>query len=235
MCIFFSGIIYIIGFTLYLKALNLNDTSLVVILLGLIPVFSFVLSYLLFKETLTIRQIVGAVTIIISASALSLGNSSLTKNEKIKVFVLMIFSSFFQALYYVLFDIGTRYTNFNNCSFYFQITLIIIGIFFLSIRSFRVSFVSSLKGKSKKIVGLNLVNEVLNLLGNTCVNYANLFIPIALANVLTGFQGIFAFIIGSIGMISAPAYFCEDISRDSIIQKVSSAILSIIGLIIMFS
>ena len=59
-------------------------------------------------------------------------------------------------------------------------------------------------------------------------------IPLALANVLNGFQGAFVFILGAIGTKFLPKYFKENMNKKVVIQKVSCIILSIIGLIIMF-
>ena len=66
------------------------------------------------------------------------------------------------------------------------------------------------------------------------VNYANVTIPLALANVLNGFQGAFVFILGVIGVKLLPKYFKENISKKIVVQKISCIIISIVGLIIMF-
>ena len=81
---------------------------------------------------------------------------------------------------------------------------------------------------------MHIVNEIINLIANLLVNFANLIIPFALANVLNGFQGAFVFKLGIIGMKVLPKYFKEDISKKVILQKVSCIILSIIGLFVMF-
>jgi hypothetical protein len=59
-------------------------------------------------------------------------------------------------------------------------------------------------------------------------------IPLALANVLNGFQGAFVFILWVIGVKFLPKYFKENMNKKVVIQKVSCIILSIIWLIIMF-
>lgn len=81
---------------------------------------------------------------------------------------------------------------------------------------------------------MNIANEVINLIANLLVNFANVTIPLALANVLNGFQGAFVFILGVIGVKLLPKYFKENMSKKIVIQKISCIILSIIGLIIMF-
>ena len=86
--------------------------------------------------------------------------------------------------------------------------------------------------KNKKYFSFNAVNEVLNLIANLLVNFANVTIPIAMANILNGFQGAFVFILGAIGVKVLPKYFKEDLSKKIIVQKVSCIVLSVVGLIV---
>ena len=66
------------------------------------------------------------------------------------------------------------------------------------------------------------------------VYFANLTIPLALANTLNGFQGAFCFIIGAIGVSLFPKIISEDLNKRNVIQKVFCIILGIIGLVVMF-
>ena len=84
------------------------------------------------------------------------------------------------------------------------------------------------------IYSLNMTNEGINLTANLLINFANLTIPIALANVLSGFQGAFVFILGVIGVRLLPKYFKEDLTKNIVLQKVSCIVLSVVGLIVMF-
>ena len=54
------------------------------------------------------------------------------------------------------------------------------------------------------------------------------------SDVLNGFQGAFAFILGAIGIKLLPKYFKEDLRKNVGIQKTGCITISIIGLIIMF-
>ena len=117
--------------------------------------------------------------------------------------------------------------------FWYQIGFLGIGIILLCIKAFRLPFINAIKKNGKKYLYLNITNEALNLIGNLLVNYANVALPIALATVLTGFEGAFAFIIGVIGTIFIPRYIKEDLNKTIVIQKVFCIILGIIGLIIL--
>ena len=108
-----------------------------------------------------------------------------------------------------------------------------MGIVLLLLKSFRIPFVNAIKKNGKRYLILNTTNEVINLIANLLVNYANLLIPIALVNVLNGFQGTFVFILGVIGTLLFPKYIKEDLNKKVVIQKIACIILGIIGLIIL--
>ena len=231
-CIFMASIIYIFALYCYYKALENNDASVVIAIQQLIPVFSYLLALIFFKENLTIKQMAGSLVIVLSATLISFDFNNINRNNKRIALLYMTLYSFLGAIYWILFDVAMRDSSYNTCAFWFQIGLLLIGLFFLCIKSYRNSFILSIRKNGKKYLSLNIVNEFVNLIGYLLMNYANVLIPIALVNVINGFQGMFVFFLGVIGVIFMPKYFKEDISKSEIIQKVSCIILGIIGLII---
>ncbi len=232
--VFISSIAYIIATYFYFKALEKNDASIVVAMFQLIPVFSYLLALVFFKENLTIKQTLGSLVIIISAILIAFDLEEKNNKSKWNALVFMILSSLFYAVYYFLFDTGIRDSSYNSCAFWFQIGLLIQGLAFININSFRTSFVSKIKENGKRYFTLNITNESINLIANLLVNLANVMIPLALVNVLNGFHGVFVFILGVIGVKLLPKYFKENLNKKVVIQKVGCIILSIVGLIIMF-
>ena len=228
-----ASLIYIIATVFYFKAIEKNDASIVVVMFQLIPVLSYILALILFKENLTIRQIIGSVIIILSAIIISFDFNEKNNRKKFKALLLMTLSSLCYSIYFILFDIGIRNSSYYSCAFWYQIGFLIMGIVLLLLKPFRIPFVNAIKKNGKKYLILNTTNEVINLIANLLVNYANLLIPIALVNVLNGFQGAFAFILGIIGTILLPKYIKEDLSKKVVIQKIICIILGIIGLIIL--
>ena len=112
---------------------------------------------------------------------------------------------------------------------------LLIGICLISIKSFRTAFIKTLKSNGKKFIPLNITNEAINLIANLMVNFANLTIPLALANTLNGFQSAFVFIIGVIGVALFPKIISEDLNKRNVLQKVFCIGLGIIGLVVMFN
>lgn len=233
-CVLLSSFIYILATYFYFKALEKNDASIVVVMFQLIPVFSYILALVFFKENLALQQIIGSIIIILSAVLISFDFEEKNNKGKWLALILMTLSSLFYATYFFLFDIGIRNSSYNSCAFWFQIGFLILGIILICIKSYRTTFINAIKNNGKKYFSLNITNEVINLIANLLVNFANVTIPLALANVLNGFQGAFVFILGVVGIKLLPKYFKENMSRKIVVQKISCILLSIIGLIIMF-
>ena len=228
-----ASLIYVLATYFYYKALAENDASIVVVMFQLIPVFSYILALILFKENLSLQQIIGSLIIIASAIIISFDFKEKNNKQKFKALLLMTLSSLLFATYFILFDIAIRDSSYYSCAFYYQIGFLILGIVLLCIKSFRTSFISAIKNNGKTYLTLNVTNEGINLAANLLVNFANLTIPIALANVLNGLQGMFVFILGVLGTIFLPKYFKENLSKEIVYQKVFCIILGIIGLIVL--
>ena len=232
--ILLASIVYVLATYMYFIALNKNDASIVVVMFQLIPVFSYILAYLFFRETLTKWQIIGSIIIIFSAVLISFDFEEKNNKSKFKALFLMTLSSLLYSVYFILFDIAIRDSSYNSCAFWYQIGFLLIGLFLICIKSFRTTFIKAIKSNGKKYFSFNAVNEILNLIANLLVNFANVTIPIAIANILNGFQGAFVFILGAIGVKVMPKYFKEDLSKKIVVQKVSCIALSIVGLVVMF-
>jgi drug/metabolite transporter (DMT)-like permease len=228
-----ASCVYIIATIFYYKAIEKNDTSMIVIMFQMLPVFSYFLALLFFKETLTIKQIIGSLIILVSSIMISVDFNEKSHNQKYKALLFITLACLCYASYYILFDIGIRNSSYYACAFWHQIGFLLIGIILLCIKSFREPFIKIIKDNGKKYFALNASNEAINLMASLMVNFANVTIPLALANILSGFQGTFAFIIGVIGTMLFPKYIQENLSKRVVIKKILCIIIGIIGLIIL--
>lgn len=233
--IIISSLVYILATYFYFIALDKNDTSVVVVMFQMIPVFSYILALIFFKESLTVSQIIGSIIIILSAIIISFDFEEKNNKSKFKALLLMILSSLCYAIYFVLFDVAIRHDSYNSCIFWYQFGLLLIGVVLICIKSYRNTFIKAVKNNGKIYLSLNITNEALNLIANFLVNFATITIPVAIANVLNGFQGAFVFILGIIGMRLLPKYFKESLNKKVVIQKVSCIMLSVIGLVVLFT
>ena len=160
-CMFTSTILTTSALYFYFKSLELSDTSVVVVMFQLIPVFSYILGFIFFKETLTVRQIIGSIIIICSTLLISIDTKNKHKSN-FKTFIFMSLSSLFYSVYYILFEIAVRNSSYNICALYFQLSLILLGLIFMCIKSFRNTFIKAIMNNGKKYLSLNIINEVTN-------------------------------------------------------------------------
>ena len=230
-----SSIVNVLAIYFYFRALDQNDTSVVVIMFQMIPVFTYVLALILFHETLTMSQLLGAAIIMSSAILVSWDFETKGSNKnRTRALIFMALSSLCYAGYYILFNAATRESAYEACAFWYQIGLILVGLVLIGRKSYREQFVSAIKNNGKKYISLNVTNETVNLVAVFMVNYAATIIPVALADILNGFQGAFVFILGVLGAKFLPKYFKENLSKKVVLQKVACIMLSIIGLVVMF-
>ncbi|MBE6155299.1 MAG: DMT family transporter [Firmicutes bacterium] len=229
-----AAIIYILATYFYYKALDKNDTSIVVMMFQMIPVFTFFLALFFFDEKLSTSQLIGSLIILLATIFISFDFENKNSKNKWNALMFMLISTLLYAVYFLLFDFAIRNSSYISCAFWYQVGFILIGIILMIKKKVRDSFLQAVKLNGKKYFGLNCINELINLVANLLVNYINLVIPLALANILTGFQGAFAFILGILGIKYLPKYFSENLNKKDIIQKTVCIFASIIGLFIMF-
>src|SRR3989338_9142344 len=117
--IIFSGsVFYIVAILMYLYALKRDEASIVVPLFQTIPIFGFILGYIFLGETLTIRQIIACILIILGGLSLSLDVSEKIARFKTALFFLMLLSSFLLAAGGLTFKIIVIQTDYWTTNFW---------------------------------------------------------------------------------------------------------------------
>lgn len=228
-----SGIFLVVYLIPYFKALSLDDASRVVPLFQITPVFVLVIGYFLLKESLSAIKILGFLFILLGG--LMLGFDSFGKGIiKIrKSFWYMVLSS----LLYGFSNIFFKFAGINS-SFWIILSYQAIGagigtiiLFFIS--NNRQNFVKSIKKLEFLSWLLLIINGSLNAVANFSSSYAFLIAPVALVSVVAnGTQPVLLIIEGFIISKFIPHIIKEDIRRSTIIIKVVSVVVIIIGLLI---
>lgn len=234
--IFLAAGFYVAAVPFYFMALSKNDTSLVIAMFNLIPVFGYFFGLIFLDEHLTGTQIIGCLIVLVASVALSFEfDSKKFSKQKLAALVLMGAASLCYAVYFLLFRLTTLENDFYKMTFWYQIGLALVGLLiFLLARRWRKSFVELVKLNGKKALALNVGNEAINLVANFAVNFAITLAPMAIVETLNGTQPIFAFLIGLVLMAVRPKIFKEDTRRHIIIQKVVCIMISVFGLAILY-
>lgn len=232
LCLLFIGMLNPIAFYLYLKALSKEETSVVIPLLQMIPVFGYFLSYPILGEILTTQQLLASLLVILGIVILSIDFDIDNKiSIKKQVLVLIALSSFFFALHDVLFKaVVINDGSFIISTFWQYSGLTILGILVFSFNSvYRNQFLDIFRTKNYKILSVNIGSEVLYILANITNNFATLLAPVALVLVVSSYQPLFVFIIGILLTIVVPSIGIEKITLKHLVQKLLSIIIIIIG------
>jgi len=215
----------------YMYALDQDETTVVVPLFQLIPIWGYFLAFVLLGETLNWIQMVGCIFIIFGSIIITLEEDS---DEKIKfkkrTIWLMLLSTVLMAVYETLFKFVAIDAGFVISTFWEQVGLFLFGIvLFVFFKNYRTSFVYLLKTQGKKILSLNLGSETASLIGNLATNFALILAPVALVLTVNGFQPLFVFIIGVLLAWLFPKICQEKLSKKHLIQKMISILVIITG------
>lgn len=226
-----NGFFYVLAVLPYFYALQKDDVSTSAALFQLIPIFSYILSFLILGETLTKNQIIGGLVIITGAIMMSL---DLTFGKKVKfkkeVFLLMALSSSLFAFNFSIFKLFAIKAQFWVTSFWEYLGFAIFAFLLLVfIKPYRQEFLKVIKTNSISVLTLNSLNEIINIIAKLSFNLASLLVPVTLVWVIDGLQPFFIFIYGIILTIFFPKISQENITKKIIIQKIFAIIIMFLG------
>lgn len=229
-----NGFLFILAVLPYFYALNKDDASVAVPLFQLIPVFSYVLAFVVLGETLNNHQIFGGIFVVVGAIGISLDLSVARKvGFKKDVFWLMMLSSLIYSLNFLFFKMFALESDFWFTSFWEYVGFAIFAtILMLFVKPYRKQFLEVLKNNKMTVLGLNGINEVINIFAKIAFNVASLLAPITLIWIVNGLQPFFIFIYGILLTLFFPKIIKEDISRKTLAQKIVAIIVIFIGAIL---
>ncbi|MCX6754840.1 MAG: DMT family transporter [Candidatus Nomurabacteria bacterium] len=230
------GILNVLVLWCYLIALQYEEASITVIFYQLVPVFGYILGYFILGEVLNKLQLIAMATIILGMTIVSfeVDSDNRFKLRKRTVFP-MLLAAFFWALGSVLFKLVAIEENLWRSLFWEHLMLVFVGIFiFTFIRSYRTNFLTAIKVNSKAIISLNILNELLYILGNIVFAFAYLLAPIGLVLITESFQPIFVLIIGIFLTIFFPKITVEKIKAKHLWPKIIAILITGIGTYVLF-
>lgn len=227
-----TGAITIWGFSLYLEALIKEDTSIVIILMQLVPAFVAVLSYFTLGETMNSRQFLGFILLLCSSVLISLRKeASGLKVSRGLIYILL--ADILWSLTYVLVKFASETISFTGLIMYESAGVILGGLLLLIlIPAIKKAFTKTINNIKRSVLGLVLFNESLFLGGKIITYLAVVLGPAALVSVLGSTQLFFGVLLGTILTLLLPKVFKEDISRKALIKKVILGSIAFLGIIL---
>ncbi len=225
-----NGVISMSSLALYLNALHKYETSLVVPLYQLIPVFSYILGYLVLGEKLTIIQMALCALIIVGAFLLSLATEGGEFKLNGKLLGLMSLASFFSALSGVIFKKIALDAGYWQSQFWEYAGIMLLGVLLLIfLRSYRRDFFALYRAAGTKMIKFGSATEGSMIGADLLFNYAVLLAPVALVYVVNSLQPLFVLIVGALLTKLLPGHFKESLDRKNLVKKFIAILLLVLG------
>jgi bacterial/archaeal transporter family protein len=226
-----SGLLCVLVLWCYLLALKEEEASVVIVFYQLVPVFGYILGYLVLGEILTKIQLVAMAIIIAGTTIISFEVDVENKFKLRKKTILpMVAASFFWALQSVIFKAVALQENVWRSLFWENAMLFLTGVcIFIFMRSYRTNFLSAIRNNSVPILSINFANEFFYLLGNVAFALAYMIAPVTLVLLTDSFQSIFALVIGIFLTVFFPKISTEKIQAKHIWPKIFAICLTGIG------
>lgn len=219
----------------YLCAIRESDVVSVVPVLQTIPIFGFVLGFLVLGEKLAPHEIVGSVIIILSAILLSfeIGDDARVR-FRTKSFFLALISSFLFATSGVVFKLIASDRGYWVTQFWEYVGISLLGVLlFAFVHVYRRAFLSVIHSGRVEVVALNFTTEAITVSADLLLNFATLLAPIALVYTVNSFQPAFLLIFALVGSFMVPGLMHQlAFLRKHIALKTFAISIMIVGAII---
>lgn len=225
------GILNVLVLWCFFLALKNEEASVTVVFYQLVPVFGYVLGFFILGEVLSTMQLLAMAIVILGTTIVSFEIDAENRFRLRKdTIVPMLGAAFFWAVETVIFKAVALEEQLWRTLFWEHLMLAIIGLcIFVLMPSYRHHFLAAIRANSRGILGLNVINEVLFMVGNVAFSYAALLVPIALVLITESYQPLFVFAIGIFLTVFFPRIAVEKIHARHLAQKSLAIALTGIG------
>lgn len=214
-----TGALTLFGYALYFNALSKSETSYVIGLLQLTPVFTLIISYFIIGEAISAQQLVGFTLILAAVIALSVKK----EREKFKfnqAFYFIIIANVFFAFSSVLIKLAINANSFTEILIFESWGIALGGlILFVSMPSVRNAFIKTTREVGGKVLSIMFVNEFIFIISKVITFLAISLGPVALVSVLSGTQVFYGVIYGLALTAIAPKLFNEERDTKILFKK----------------
>lgn len=217
--IMLSGILYMTGMLLYLRALQSEEASVVAPFFQASPLFGYVLAYLVLGETLSGRQMAGGAMIIVGALVVSLRFGHLGGSFKARLAMLMLACGFIMAVSGLIFKIYALRVEFWTTIFWMFVGEAAFGAALLMVPTYRREFLALLHANTTALLSINASNELINLGGGLGNRFALTLAPLSLVQAVGSTTTLFVFAFGIVLSLLYPRFGREDLSGRELAQK----------------
>jgi len=229
----FAGVLLIFYLIPYFEAMKIEDTSRVVPLFQFIPVFTLILSSIILKENLTLKQIIGLFSVVFAGILLSAQKLEGKIFKPRKALWFMLLASLMYGSVGILFRFVVREANFWNTLTYEYIGTGLGALLLLLIPKVR----HNLQGQKEQIkssFGIITGNNCLAIVAQISESYAVSLAAVPLVNLIGSVQPLLVLVEGLVLSIWFPKIIKEDIRKSIVAQKLVSIIIIFFGLYLVY-
>jgi uncharacterized membrane protein len=227
-----SGVLYMGGLLLYLRALQSEEASVVAPFFQAAPLFGFVLGYLVLGEVLSPIQMAGGALIIGGTVLVSLQPGRHRTRLKFRLAALMLACALMLAVSSLIFKMFALRDDFWPTTFWMFVGEALFGAVLLSIASYRGQFIDLLRSNPGAVLSINAANELINLGGGLGTRFALMLAPLGLVQAIGSTTTLFVFGFGVVLSVCSPAPGRESLSRRELLQKGVAAVLVAAGAVL---
>lgn len=225
-----NGGLVMLAILFYLYALEIHEASYIAPMFELIPILTLILGFIILGEVIQISQLWAMALIILGSIILSLELNGKDTKVNYKIILLMFGASLLYAVNAIIFKLIAVDQGFISSLFWDMLGKVMFGVLlFLGIKSFRVDFLKLLRQHKYFVIGLNVVNEIMGLIGMIALVYAVMFAPVVIVQTVGSLQTPFVFIIGIIITIFFPRFGKESTLLKHLVQKLIGIVLVTVG------
>lgn len=204
----------------YLNAMQRDESSRVIVYYQLVPIFGIVAGRVFLDEVISRDQVVAMAIVILGTSIVSLENVEGRFAFKGRTVGYMLLACACWAAELAVFKVVALEENAWRTLFWKHVVLTVLGVLmYLLIPRYRASFRKAMRTNSVPLLSLNLLNEVLYMLGTVSYGLAAMRAPVALVLLTETFQSIFVFLMAILFARFFPRLATERADRSRVALK----------------
>ncbi|MCU0679735.1 MAG: DMT family transporter [Planctomycetes bacterium] len=241
-----TGALFPLALLFLYSSLHRGDASKILVLIGgIVPVFSIIFSIIFLQEKFSSNQWLGFVFLLIGTFVMALlpehhnywkEHVGIFKRKSFQGPTLLL--AILASLFFAAFFVGTKYAytgqTFWSAFIWIRIGSALMALAFLLPKHWRHEIIRSLthhSGRSSKSnKWLVLGNQILSSGGFILQNYAVFLGSVAVVSALQGVQYAVLLTLGIVITLFFPKILKEDVSKKIIIQKIAAIICIAVGL-----
>ncbi|MCF7820321.1 MAG: DMT family transporter [Candidatus Pacebacteria bacterium] len=237
------GAFFPLALLLFYYALKEGEASKVLLLIGgLVPVFTLVFSVSFLGETFNQWQWLALILLLIGTFLISwipeqkdrwkkvLIKIKFKKQEKFKAILVSIGAALFFALFFVGNKHAFNHQEFMSAFIWMRGGSFLFVLLLLVHQDSRKRIIKSIKKMKQKKAGIFVFNQGLSASGFFLQNLAISLHSVALVSALQGVQYVFIIVLGVISTLFFPKIIKENITKNIILQKTFAVLFIALGL-----